>query len=82
MREGLAEYWNSQFEFENKTLVVSATCGVINQQGRPFLHGYEIHLEKATIAFEFAVIDGQPESLLPLTIFKPDGSIEIAPPPP
>ena len=76
MREELAEYWNTQFEYENKDLVVSATCGVINQQGRPFMHGYEIHLENATIGFEFAVIDDQPESLLPLTILKPDGSVE------
>lgn len=76
MRGDLAEYWNTQFEFSGKDFAVSATSGVVNQQGRSFLHGYEIHLEKATIAFEFAVIGGEPELLLPLTILKPDGSVE------
>jgi predicted dehydrogenase len=28
--------------------------GVVNQQGRPFTHGFEIHLERATLHFEFA----------------------------
>ncbi|MBN1852610.1 MAG: Gfo/Idh/MocA family oxidoreductase [Pirellulales bacterium] len=76
MRGDLAEYWNTHFVFEEKNLVVSATSGVIHQQGRSFLHGFEIHLEKATLAFEFAVIGGQPELLLPLTILADDGSVE------
>ena len=76
MRDDLAEYWNSQFEFADKSLVVTATSGVINQHGRTFLHGYEIHLEKATLAFEFAVIGDRPESLLPLTVLTPDGGAD------
>ncbi|MFV1964144.1 MAG: Gfo/Idh/MocA family protein [Pirellulaceae bacterium] len=52
MRGKVAEYFNSQFLFEDKDLVVTATSGVIYQQGRPFTHGYEIHLEKATLLFE------------------------------
>ncbi|QEG36285.1 Gfo/Idh/MocA family protein [Bythopirellula goksoeyrii] len=56
-RNGLAEHWSSLFEFSDGTVHVLATSGVINQQGRPFLHGFEIQMEKATLAFDFAVID-------------------------
>ena len=35
---------------------------MINQQGRPFTHGYEIHLEKATIQFEFQAFADQAEA--------------------
>ena len=55
-RNGLAEHWHSIFEFAESNLHVHATSGVINQQGRPFLHGFEIQLEKATLVFEFAVM--------------------------
>ena len=41
-------------------LVITATSGVIAQQGRPFTHGYEIYLERATLLYDFAVIDGKP----------------------
>ena len=57
-RNGLAEYWHSLFDFENADVVVQSTSGVINQQGRAFNHGFEIHLQRATLAFEFAVIGG------------------------
>ncbi len=56
-RNGLAEHWHSLFEFADSNLHVHATSGVINQQGRPFLHGFEIQLEKATLVFEFAVME-------------------------
>ena len=47
------------FEFADPRLTVSATSGVINQQGRPFTHGFEIHLEKATLLYELAVLGGE-----------------------
>jgi predicted dehydrogenase len=59
MRDGLAEFWHAQFRFADPDLVVEATCGTIEQQGRAFDHGFEIHLERATLAFDFAVIGGQ-----------------------
>jgi predicted dehydrogenase len=48
-RNGLPEFWHSQFRFANPDLVVEATSGAIGQQGRPFTHAFEIHLEKATL---------------------------------
>jgi predicted dehydrogenase len=59
VRNGLPEFWHSQFRFANRNLVVEATSGTINQQGRAFTHAFEIHLERATLAFDFAVIGGE-----------------------
>jgi len=69
MRGEVAEYFNSQFLFDDPKLVVTATSGVIDQQGRPFTHGYEIHLEKATLVFDLG--DG-----LPLTVLTQDGKVQ------
>ena len=79
MRGEVAEYWNSQFEFADRDLVVSATSGVINQQGRGFLHGFEIHLEKATLAFEFMIVRDQPHVSMPFTVFDAKGKAEQPP---
>ncbi len=45
MRGDVVEYCHSMFRFPEPSLVVSAASGVINQQGRAFTHGFEIHLE-------------------------------------
>lgn len=55
MRGDCAEYWSTQFRFSTSGLCVTATSGTICQPGRSFLHGFEIHLERATLAFEFLV---------------------------
>lgn len=73
MRGEVVEYCNTMFQFENPDLVVSATVGIINQQGRPFDHGFEIQLEKATLLFEFAVFEDAGKTLLPLTILNEQG---------
>ncbi len=76
MRGEVAEYFASQFLFADPKLVVSATSGVIHQQGRGFCAGFEIHLEKATLLYDFAVIDGKPETNMPLTVLRHDGKVE------
>jgi predicted dehydrogenase len=68
MRGEVAEYFNTQFLFEDKGLVVTATSGVIQQQGRPFTHGYEIQLEKATLLFESF-------TETPLTVLDSNGEV-------
>jgi predicted dehydrogenase len=70
MRGEVVEYCNTHFTFADPSLVVSSTSGVINQQGRPFTHGFEIHLERATLLYDLAVIEGQPPT--PLTILTGD----------
>ena len=73
MRGDVVEYCNTQFQFEDKSLVVDATSGALMQQGRAFTHGFEIHLEKATFLYDFAVIGGEPKLLMPLTVLDSKG---------
>lgn len=75
MRGEVVEYFQTIFQFADPSLVVGAVSGVINQQGRGFTHGFEIHLEKATMHFEFAGFADQGESM-PLKILTPDGKVE------
>jgi predicted dehydrogenase len=72
MRGEVAEYFTTQFLYDNN-LAVSATSGAIRQQGRSFTHGFEIHFEKATLLYEFAVIGGKASDLTPLTVLTADG---------
>lgn len=62
LRDDTVEYCNTFFDFDDDSLVVSATSGVLNQQGRPFMHGFEVHFEEATIQFQFAGYLDQPET--------------------
>ena len=78
MRDGVVEFCNSNFFFDDPSVVVGSTSGVINQQGRPFTHGFEIHLEKATMQFEFAAFDDNAESM-PLKILGQKGEEVIRP---
>ena len=76
LRDGVVERFHAQFRFQDPDLVVSAASGVIAQQGRPFTHGYEIYLEKATLLYDFAVIGGEPVVAMPLTVLTCDGQVE------
>lgn len=76
MRGEVVEYCNSIFRFDDPQIVVSSVAGVINQQGRPFTHGFELHLERCTMQFEFAgLADGA--QAMPLKLLHPDGSVEL-----
>jgi predicted dehydrogenase len=74
-RGKVVEYCLTQFGFADPALVVGAESGVINQQGRAFTHGFEIHLERATLQYEFAVVGGQPKLMVPLTIYDDKGGV-------
>jgi len=76
MRGDVAEYFTSQFLFDDPSLVVTATSGVIQQQGRAFCAAYEIQLEKATVLYDFSVLDGQPVLATPLTVLTAKGKVE------
>lgn len=68
------EYCATLFDFANKELVVSACGGVINQQGRPFTHAFEVRFEKATVQFDFSAFADEAESM-PLKILTADGQV-------
>jgi predicted dehydrogenase len=73
-RNGLPEFWHSQFDFGPEGYVVQATSGTIDQQGRAFNHGFEIHCEQATLLFEFAVLGGEGRYLCPPTVLDLAGA--------
>lgn len=68
-RGSVPEYFNTQFLFDDPSLVVTAVSGVIHQQGRPFTHGYEVHFEKATVLCESFMG-------MPVTVLTEDGKVE------
>lgn len=76
MRGEVAEYFNTQFTFGDAEYAVTATSGIIRQQGRSFTHGFEIHLEKATLYFNLAVLADQPLQITPLTLLTNKGTVE------
>ncbi|MDA0748351.1 MAG: gfo/Idh/MocA family oxidoreductase, partial [bacterium] len=41
--------------------------------GRPFTHGFEVYLEKATVIYEFGTVGGKPMLSTPLTLLTADG---------
>jgi predicted dehydrogenase len=48
---------------------VTCTSGALAQPGRPFVHGYELYLEGATLTYESGV--------LPPTLFTASGAVEL-----
>ncbi|HEX3870023.1 MAG TPA: Gfo/Idh/MocA family oxidoreductase [Pirellulales bacterium] len=75
MRGEVVEFFETQFLFDDKDLAVTASGGVIRQQGRSFTHGFEIHLERATLVYDFAVVNDQPVTNIPLTVIGPHAKV-------
>jgi predicted dehydrogenase len=76
MRGEVVDFATTQFIFngENNHLITS-TCGVISQQGRPFTHAFEIYLEKATLIYDFSNFEGKGYGHTPLTLVTDDGKV-------
>lgn len=74
-RGDVVEFINSQFVYDANTFV-TATSGVIQQQGRSFTHGFEMYFERATMTYDFSVLDGQPVTSMPLTVLTSRGKVE------
>lgn len=74
-RGDVVEFINSQFLYDTDTLV-TATSGVIHQQGRSFTHGFEVYFERATVTYDSSVLDGQLVVGMPLTVLTARGKVE------
>lgn len=74
-RGEVVEFFNTQFNYGDDTLV-TATGGVVHQQGRSFTHGFEVYFEKATVSYESAVLAGEAVTLTPLTVLTSRGTVE------
>jgi predicted dehydrogenase len=76
VENGAVVHLTTQYLFDPGGPAVSCVCGALSQDGRPFTHGYELYLERATIAFEFANLAGQGHVAMPLSVILPDGTVE------
>jgi len=76
MRGEVAEFFTSIFRYADPALAVTATSGVVRQQGRAFTHAFEIHFERATLVYDFSVIDGKPETTQPLVVLHENGRVQ------
>jgi predicted dehydrogenase len=73
LRDGVVEFFETQFLYPD--MAVTASGGVISPQGRSFTHGFEIHLEGATLVYDFAVVADKPTTNIPFTILGPKGQV-------
>jgi predicted dehydrogenase len=62
------EYLTTQYLYGPGGPCVSCSSGAVAQKGRPFVHGYEIYLERATLVYE--------SGATPLTVLTADGQRE------
>jgi predicted dehydrogenase len=73
---GTVAHLSTQYLYDDPSLAVTAVSGALSQAGRPFTHGFEFYLERATLAFEFANLGGQGHVATPLSVILPDGTVE------
>ncbi len=73
--EPVVEFASTQFLFDDD-FSVTATSGVIGQQGRSFTHAFEVQFEEATLLFDFAVVGGEGKTVMPLTVLRADGKVD------
>jgi predicted dehydrogenase len=65
---GAVDYLTTQYLYGTGGPAVSCSSGAVAMKARPFVHGYEIYLEKATLVYE--------SGTCPLTLLKADGTSE------
>jgi predicted dehydrogenase len=66
--DNVVSYLTTQYLYGPGGPAITCSSGALAQKGRPFVHGYEIYLEKATLVYE--------SGTCPLTLFTEDGNAE------
>ena len=74
MQGDVAKFVHVIYDYGKRNLAVSSSSGVIDGPGRPFTHGFELHLEDATLQHEFAAFSDTAETM-PLKIVTRDGQV-------
>jgi len=64
-QDGTVQYLTTQYLYDAGGPAVSCSSGAVAQKGRPFVHGYEVYLERATLVYESGAV--------PLTVYTADG---------
>jgi predicted dehydrogenase len=62
---GAVQYLTTQYLYGSDGPAVSCSSGALTMRGRPFVHGYELYLERATLVYE--------SGTTPLTVLTADG---------
>jgi predicted dehydrogenase len=65
---GAVDYLTTAYLYGPNGPAVTCSSGAVAMKGRPFVHGYELYLEKATLVYE--------SGTCPLTVLKADGTSE------
>ena len=65
---GAVDHVTTSYLYGQGGPAVTCSSGALTMKGRPFVHGYELYLEKATLVYE--------SGTCPLTLLKADGSSE------
>src|ERR1019366_3997916 len=65
---GAVDYLTTSYLYGSGGPAITCSSGAVAMKGRPFVHGYEIYLEKATLVYE--------SGTCPLTLVKADGTSE------
>jgi predicted dehydrogenase len=65
---GAVDYLTTAYLYGPAGPAVTCSSGALTMKGRPFVHGYELYLEKATLVYE--------SGTCPLTVLKADGASE------
>jgi predicted dehydrogenase len=73
--QGAVVHLTTQYLYDAGSPAVSAVSGALSQAGRPFAHGFDIYLERATLSFGFADLAGEGQ-VNPLSVILPDGTVE------
>jgi predicted dehydrogenase len=71
IENGAVQYLTTLYLYSGGGKCVSCSSGALAQKGRPFVHGFEIYLEKATLVYE--------SGATPLTVLTADGKSELPP---
>jgi predicted dehydrogenase len=68
IENGVVQYLTTQYLYGNDGPALTCSSGAVAMSGRPFVHGYELYLEKATLSYDSAGV--------PLTVYHHDGKVE------
>jgi predicted dehydrogenase len=60
--DGSVQYLTTNYLYGESGPAISCSSGAVSMNGRPFVHGYEIYLEKATLVYQSGTI---PLSVIP-----------------
>jgi predicted dehydrogenase len=68
IEKGVVQYLTTQYLYGAGGPALTCSSGAVAMSGRPFVHGYELYLEKATLSYDSAGC--------PLTVYPQNGKSE------